>query len=114
VLLSMKGESPIENSMAYLNYSLFPPCSNWIIHRDLKPSNILVWCHQLYRNIIAQFLQTCPLADTYFICATKVMGEGDEHGIIKIADFGLARIYQAPLKPLCDNGVSTSTCIPVI
>ncbi|KAG2539010.1 hypothetical protein PVAP13_9NG376600 [Panicum virgatum] len=49
--------------------------SNWIIHRDLKPSNILV------------------------------MGEGEEHGIIKIADFGLARIYQAPLKALCDNGV---------
>lgn len=49
--------------------------SNWIIHRDLKPSNILV------------------------------MGEGDEHGVIKIADFGLARIYQAPLKPLSDNGV---------
>ncbi|XP_047094032.1 cyclin-dependent kinase E-1 [Lolium rigidum] len=49
--------------------------SNWIIHRDLKPSNILV------------------------------MGEGEEHGIIKIADFGLARIYQAPLKPLSDNGV---------
>jgi len=35
------------------------------------------------------------------------MGEGEEHGIIKIADFGLARIYQAPLKALCDNGVST-------
>jgi hypothetical protein len=35
------------------------------------------------------------------------MGEGEEHGIIKIADFGLARIYQAPLKPLSDNGVST-------
>jgi cyclin-dependent kinase 8/11 len=33
------------------------------------------------------------------------MGEGEEHGIIKIADFGLARIYQAPLKPLSDNGV---------
>eukprot|EP00252_Welwitschia_mirabilis_P019686 TRINITY_DN4625_c0_g1_i1.p1 TRINITY_DN4625_c0_g1~~TRINITY_DN4625_c0_g1_i1.p1 ORF type:complete len:465 (-),score=71.04 TRINITY_DN4625_c0_g1_i1:289-1683(-) len=49
--------------------------SNWIIHRDLKPSNILV------------------------------MGEGEEQGMIKIADFGLARIYQAPLKPLCDNGV---------
>ncbi|EEF43392.1 cyclin-dependent kinase E-1 [Ricinus communis] len=49
--------------------------SNWIIHRDLKPSNILV------------------------------MGEGDEHGVVKIADFGLARIYQAPLKPLSDNGV---------
>ncbi|KAK7399343.1 hypothetical protein VNO78_10525 [Psophocarpus tetragonolobus] len=49
--------------------------SNWMIHRDLKPSNILV------------------------------MGEGEEHGVIKIADFGLARIYQAPLKPLSDNGV---------
>lgn len=49
--------------------------SNWIIHRDLKPSNILV------------------------------MGEGDEQGIVKIADFGLARIYQAPLKPLAENGV---------
>ncbi|XP_020519819.1 cyclin-dependent kinase E-1 isoform X3 [Amborella trichopoda] len=49
--------------------------SNWIIHRDLKPSNILV------------------------------MGEGDEQGVVKIADFGLARIYQAPLKPLSDNGV---------
>ncbi|KAJ0989885.1 hypothetical protein J5N97_008241 [Dioscorea zingiberensis] len=49
--------------------------SNWIIHRDLKPSNILV------------------------------MGEGEEHGVVKIADFGLARIYQAPLKPLFENGV---------
>ncbi|KAJ6701898.1 CYCLIN-DEPENDENT KINASE E-1 [Salix koriyanagi] len=49
--------------------------SNWIIHRDLKPSNILV------------------------------MGEGEEHGVVKIADFGLARIYQAPLKTLFDNGV---------
>ncbi|KAJ3681642.1 hypothetical protein LUZ60_014215 [Juncus effusus] len=49
--------------------------SNWIIHRDLKPSNILV------------------------------MGEGEEQGLVKIADFGLARIYQAPLKPLYENGV---------
>ncbi|KAK4761001.1 hypothetical protein SAY87_005894 [Trapa incisa] len=49
--------------------------SNWIIHRDLKPSNILV------------------------------MGEGEEQGVVKIADFGLARIYQAPLKPLYENGV---------
>ncbi|XP_019180298.1 PREDICTED: cyclin-dependent kinase E-1 isoform X2 [Ipomoea nil] len=49
--------------------------SNWIVHRDLKPSNILV------------------------------MGEGEEQGVVKIADFGLARIYQAPLKPLADNGV---------
>ncbi|XP_027351942.1 cyclin-dependent kinase E-1-like isoform X2 [Abrus precatorius] len=49
--------------------------SNWIIHRDLKPSNILA------------------------------MGDGEEHGVVKIADFGLARIYQAPLKPLSENGV---------
>ncbi|KAM0974098.1 hypothetical protein FF1_017346 [Malus domestica] len=49
--------------------------SNWIIHRDLKPSNILV------------------------------MGDGEEQGVVKIADFGLARIYQAPLKSLSDNGV---------
>ncbi|XP_048439493.1 cyclin-dependent kinase E-1 isoform X2 [Pyrus x bretschneideri] len=49
--------------------------SNWIIHRDLKPSNILV------------------------------MGDAEEQGVVKIADFGLARIYQAPLKSLSDNGV---------
>ncbi|XP_051127024.1 cyclin-dependent kinase E-1 isoform X2 [Andrographis paniculata] len=49
--------------------------SNWIVHRDLKPSNILV------------------------------MGDGEEQGVVKIADFGLARIYQAPLKPLFENGV---------
>ncbi|MQM14764.1 hypothetical protein Taro_047699, partial [Colocasia esculenta] len=55
--------------------------SNWIIHRDLKPSNILV------------------------------MGEGDEHGVVKIADFGLARIYHAPLKPLSENGVKISVLI---
>ncbi|XP_024356729.1 cyclin-dependent kinase E-1 isoform X3 [Physcomitrium patens] len=49
--------------------------SNWIIHRDLKPSNILV------------------------------MGEGDEQGLVKIGDFGLARIFQAPLRSLSENGV---------
>ncbi|BFG30353.1 hypothetical protein CerSpe_166270 [Prunus speciosa] len=49
--------------------------SNWIIHRDLKPSNILV------------------------------MGDAEEQGVVKIADFGLARIYQAPLKSLSENGV---------
>lgn len=35
----------------------------------------------------------------------QVMGDGEEQGVVKIADFGLARIYQAPLKPLSDNGV---------
>jgi hypothetical protein len=37
------------------------------------------------------------------------MGEGEEQGVVKIADFGLARIYQAPLKPLSENGVG-HTC----
>jgi cyclin-dependent kinase 8/11 len=41
------------------------------------------------------------------------MGEGEEHGIIKIADFGLARIYQAPLKALCDNGVRAFIFMPI-
>ncbi|GAM28369.1 hypothetical protein SAMD00019534_115450, partial [Acytostelium subglobosum LB1] len=49
--------------------------SNWVIHRDLKPSNILV------------------------------MGEGKEFGMVKIGDFGLARIFQSPLRPLHENGV---------
>lgn len=35
----------------------------------------------------------------------QVMGDGEEQGVVKIADFGLARIYQAPLKPLSENGV---------
>lgn len=33
------------------------------------------------------------------------MGDSEEQGVVKIGDFGLARIYQAPLKPLGDNGV---------
>jgi len=49
--------------------------SHWVIHRDLKPSNILV------------------------------MGEGKEMGTVKVGDFGLARVFQSPLRPLHDNGV---------
>jgi len=49
--------------------------ANWIIHRDLKPSNVLV------------------------------MGDGEEQGRVKIADFGLARIFQSPLRPMHENGV---------
>lgn len=51
--------------------------SNWIIHRDLKPCNVLV----------------------IGAAANK------DAGMVKIADLGLARIYQAPLKPLSENGV---------
>eukprot|EP00794_Sanderia_malayensis_P000639 gene639-1307_t len=46
--------------------------SNWVLHRDLKPANILV------------------------------MGEGPKRGIIKIADMGFARLFNAPLKPLAE------------
>uniref|UniRef100_A0A6N2L9G2 Protein kinase domain-containing protein n=1 Tax=Salix viminalis TaxID=40686 RepID=A0A6N2L9G2_SALVM len=49
--------------------------SNWIIHRDLKPSNILV------------------------------MGEGEEHGVVKIADFWTCKDISSSLKALSDNGV---------
>lgn len=48
---------------------------NWIIHRDLKPSNILV---------------------------TGADKQPTERGCVKIADFGLARLFQAPLRPLTD------------
>lgn len=48
---------------------------NWVIHRDLKPCNVLV------------------------------MGQGKDVGRVRIADLGLARIFQAPLRPLCDNGL---------
>lgn len=48
---------------------------NWVIHRDLKPSNILV---------------------------TGADKPPDEQGHVKIADFGLARLFQAPLRPFTD------------
>eukprot|EP00729_Bicosta_minor_P003762 gene3762-2992_t len=45
--------------------------SNWVLHRDLKPANILV------------------------------MGpDSPECGTVKIADLGMARLFNAPLKPL--------------
>jgi cyclin-dependent kinase 8/11 len=48
---------------------------NWIMHRDIKPANILI------------------------------MGVGQSQpGRVKIADFGLARIFQSPLRKLADDG----------
>lgn len=49
--------------------------SNWVMHRDLKPCNILI-----------------------------VGGGNPEAGRVKIADFGLARVFQAPLRKLADDG----------
>ena len=48
---------------------------NWVVHRDLKPSNILI------------------------------MGRGPEIGTVKIADFGMARLFQQPLRALHHDGV---------
>ena len=47
---------------------------NDVMHRDLKPQNILI------------------------------MGDGVEHGVVKIADFGLARRCRSPARPLIENG----------
>jgi len=49
--------------------------SHYVIHRDLKPANILV------------------------------MGRGQETGTIKVGDFGLARLFDHPLRPLAENGL---------
>ncbi|EQC35947.1 CMGC/CDK/CDK8 protein kinase [Saprolegnia diclina VS20] len=45
---------------------------NWVMHRDMKPQNILV------------------------------VGHGRRRGQVKLADFGLARIYKDPIKALTD------------
>jgi len=46
--------------------------TNWVLHRDMKPANVLV------------------------------MGEGRDKGRVKIADLGMARLFQNPLRCLTD------------
>lgn len=58
--------------------------SSWCVHRDMKPANILV----------------TGLAPA----AAGGGGEGREGGRVKIGDFGLARIFQSPLRKLSDDG----------
>jgi hypothetical protein len=63
--------------------------SNWILHRDLKPANVLV------------------------------MGNDPgvkDAGRVKIADLGMARLFNAPLKPLADVDpvVVTFWCVAVV
>uniref|UniRef100_A0A7S0RU18 Cyclin-dependent kinase 8 n=1 Tax=Chlamydomonas leiostraca TaxID=1034604 RepID=A0A7S0RU18_9CHLO len=53
---------------------------NWVIHRDLKPSNVLVMGYDEHTPAEAA-------------------------GRVRIGDFGLARLFQSPLRPLSDNGV---------
>eukprot|EP00741_Cyanophora_paradoxa_P020292 tig00021244_g19586.t1 len=76
---SLNRERPSEFTIKSLLWQILNGINylhaNWVIHRDLKPSNILV------------------------------MGDGKEQGMVKIADFGLARIFQSPLRSLAGDGV---------
>jgi len=56
----------------------------WVMHRDIKPSNILI-------------TQSKPLDNGNY-------DPKDEGGRIKIADFGLSRIYHSPMRRLYDDG----------
>ena len=49
---------------------------NWILHLDLKPDNLLV--------------------------QTRRGPNGQTIGVVKITDFGLARIFKEPTQPLCN------------
>ncbi|PHT50242.1 hypothetical protein CQW23_09989 [Capsicum baccatum] len=69
--------------------------------REISHENVV----KLVNVHINQTDMSLYLAFDYAEHDLYVMGEGEEHGVVKIADFGLARIYQAPLKSLAENGV---------
>jgi cyclin-dependent kinase 8/11 len=74
--------------------------NNWVIHRDLKPSNILVMGQGKEEGMvkIGTILPLIQSESSLHLCMIVLRLELE-------ADFGLARIFQSPLRPLSDNGV---------
>lgn len=83
--------------------------SNWIIHRDLKPSNILVNGKRTVdpndKNSVKRAaglvkVGTSPVWACNFVLRCVLIFSSHFS-----ADFGLARVFQSPLRPLSDNGL---------
>ena len=105
------------NLMAYLNQ----------IHRDIKPSNVLVHfeTHLPHVNISSDSCEVVkPTGSLSFVSASSIMDEMDmqlnEKGVlrsdthdfltksikVKLADFGLARVFPIPIRPLTHEVVT--------
>lgn len=84
--------------------------SNWIIHRDLKPSNILVNGRRepVLNSADKQGVKRAP-----GLVKVGTSLRISQHFLRRIgltfcffsADFGLARVFQSPLRPLSENGL---------
>lgn len=81
--------------------------TNWIIHRDMKPSNILVTgMADSHPGMPEPSLVPPGLCLNEHDCSQLVFSKaGDAAGQVRIADFGLARVYRSPSRPLYENGV---------
>lgn len=74
---------------------------NWIMHRDLKPANILIQG----RNVDANEPGTLKIAGKQlYLPAYRVNFAGyvviTMNTVADVSDFGMARIYQSPARPL--------------
>ena len=75
---------------------------NWVMHRDLKPANILIAGHgsdECGRVKIGTFS-----------AIYKMHSRLTRH--MRTADFGLARIFQQPLRKLAKDGMDGVPCLP--
>lgn len=92
----------IINGVKYLH-------DNWILHRDLVSDvfylQFYIEKHPLFNFKIKQqisFKQQKPEN-------IMVLGDGPERGCIKIADMGMARTFNSPIKPLAEVDVVVVT-----